>query len=407
MGWNRSWRPYVPVSQRRAEARRAVAAFRKQGVDIQPVEIEGRKIATTFWGEAWCDHLESFGDYANRLPRGRTYVRNGSVCHLDVTAGKVDALVSGSELYHVEISIKRLAAKTWAAVRKRCAGRIGSLLELLQGNLSDRVMEVVTDRKAGLFPQPREITFDCDCPDWADMCKHVAAVCYGVGARLDVRPELLFLLRGVDQQDLIAADAEQAVAAATTRGRSKRLADDDLGDVFGIDLDDDPPAAPRTRARTPRKAAKRKKAYPSKKTDAKKKVVSKKRIAPKKKAAANKKVSAKKKAAPRKKVVKRKVVKRKVAKQKGTAKKKTPSKKKVVMTKAVVKKKAATGKTAGAKRKTPAKKKATAGKKTAKRKVPTRRAPVAKTAAAKKKKTTRRKKAVGGKKPPAKRRAKR
>jgi uncharacterized Zn finger protein len=212
-------------------------ALRKKGVDIQPVVIEGRKIAKTFWGEAWCDHLESFSDYANRLPRGRTYVRNGSVCHLEVNQGEVLAKVAGSELYNLRIQIKTLPAKKWSVIKERCAGQIGSLLELLQGKLSDHVMQVVTDRNEGLFPLPGEISLKCDCPDWAVMCKHVAAVLYGVGARLDQQPELLFKLRGVDHEELIAADAEAAMSAATSRGTSKRLADGELSDVFGIDLD--------------------------------------------------------------------------------------------------------------------------------------------------------------------------
>jgi uncharacterized Zn finger protein len=231
-----SWAPYVSVAERRAKAKKKMDALRKKGVDIQPVEIEGRKIAKTFWGEAWCDHLESFHDYENRLPRGRTYVRNGSVCHLAVSKGLIEAKVSGSELYTIKIKIKTLPAEKWEAIKARCSGQIGSLLELLQGKLSDHVMEVVTDRENGLFPQPGEMTFDCSCPDWAKMCKHVASACYGVGARLDTKPELLFLLRGVNHEELIMADAEKAVAQAATRGKSRRLAASELGDVFGIEL---------------------------------------------------------------------------------------------------------------------------------------------------------------------------
>ena len=130
-------------------------ALRKKGVDIQPVTIKGRKIASSFWGEAWCEHMESFSDFENRLPRGRTYVRNGSVCHMAVTKGEIEAKVSGSELYTVKVSIKTLPGKKWTAIKGRCSGQIGSLLELLQGKLSDHVMEVVTDRKEGLFPFAR------------------------------------------------------------------------------------------------------------------------------------------------------------------------------------------------------------------------------------------------------------
>jgi len=212
-------------------------ALRKKGVDVQPVTINGRKIASSFWGEAWCDHMESFSDFENRLPRGRTYVRNGSVCHLAIAKGDIEAKVSGSELYTVKVSIKTLHGKKWTAIKERCSGQIGSLLELLQGKLSDHVMEVVTDRREGLFPLSGEMSFHCSCPDSARMCKHVAAVLYGIGARLDDKPELLFTLRGVNHDELIVADAEKAVKQATSRGKTKRLAADQISDVFGIEID--------------------------------------------------------------------------------------------------------------------------------------------------------------------------
>jgi len=264
MAWYYGFKPYVPVAVRRQRAMKKMDSLRKKGVDVQPVEIDGRKIAKTFWGEAWCDHLESFSDYANRLPRGRSYVRNGSVCHLAINKGQVEAKVSGSELYTVQIAIKTLLPKKWKEVKRRCTGQIGSLIELLQGNLSDQVMEVVTDRQNGLFPLPGEISLKCSCPDWATMCKHVAAVLYGVGARLDHKPELLFKLRGVDHEELIAADAEAAVSAATASGKSKRLAAGDLSDVFGIELDaaspERPPQTPsKKRTKGPRQKSARKK----------------------------------------------------------------------------------------------------------------------------------------------------
>lgn len=249
------WKPYVSVAERRRTAAKELASLQKKGLDVQPVVIEGRKIANTFWGAAWCDHLESFSDYSNRLPRGRTYVRNGSVCHLKLSPGAIDARVSGSELYTVKIQIKKLPSTKWKAIKQQSAGQIGSLLELLQGKLSDQVMRVVTDRKQGLFPLPNEISFQCDCPDWAGMCKHIAAVMYGIGARLDASPELLFTLRGVNHEELIAVDAEAALSTATKSGKSKQLAGD-LSDVFGIELapTDEPPTntadAPATRERT-------------------------------------------------------------------------------------------------------------------------------------------------------------
>ncbi len=245
-GYGYGWRPYVSVAERRRRAAKELSSLRKKGMDVQPVEIEGRKIAKTFWGEAWCGHLESFSDYANRLPRGRTYVRNGSVCHLCITKGNVEARVAGSELYTVVVQINELPSAKWRIIKRRSAGKIGSLLELLRGRLSDEVMRVVTNQKEGLFPLPKEISFRCDCPDWAGMCKHIAAVIYGVGARLDVSPDLLFTLRGVDHQELIAVDAEAAVSAATSSSKSKTLAVSNLSDVFGIDLGSDAETDPST-----------------------------------------------------------------------------------------------------------------------------------------------------------------
>ena len=224
MGWYYGFKPYVSVAQRRRQAQLEMEKRRKKGLAVSPVAIAGRTIAKTFWGKAWCDNLESYSDFANRLPRGRTYVRNGSVVHLEIQPGKITALVSGSELYKVEITISALPDSHWKCVKGKCAGQIGSLVELLQGRLSKSVMEVVTQRGEGLFPKPAEIEMKCSCPDWAGMCKHVAAVMYGIGARLDEKPELLFLLRKVDHLELIAG----AVDSRTGRrgGQASRQEDD-------------------------------------------------------------------------------------------------------------------------------------------------------------------------------------
>ncbi len=242
---------YVPVAARRARAARKVASLRRQGKKVQPVEITGNLIARSFWGKRWCKHMESFSDYRNRLPRGRNYARHGAVCDLAIRAGRVDALVFGTRLYHVAIRIDKLKPAVWKSIKARCTGQIGSVLELLQGRLSDQVMAVVTDRNRGLFPTPRQIEFDCDCPDWAGMCKHVASVMYGVGARLDDSPELLFLLRKVDEAELI--DADLALPAGS--GQEDALAEDDLSGIFGIDLDADEAEAPS--AKPPRKGARK------------------------------------------------------------------------------------------------------------------------------------------------------
>jgi uncharacterized Zn finger protein len=231
------WPRYVSAAERRAKAAKATQKLAKKGLVLQPVRIEGKKIAKTFWGKAWCSNLESYSDYENRLPRGRTYVRNGSVCHLEIDAGTIRAKVAGSRLYDVTISIKALKPAEWASIKKRSSGEIHSLLDLLGGKLSKEVMAIVTDREHGLFPKPKDIHLDCSCPDWADMCKHVAAVLYGVGSRLDERPELLFSLRGVRHEELISASVKETVESAVRGGRGRRIADSDVAEVFGVEME--------------------------------------------------------------------------------------------------------------------------------------------------------------------------
>lgn len=230
------WAPYVPVAKRKARARKEMEKMRKKGKTICPVEIQGRSIARSFWGKSWCHHLESFSDYENRLPRGRTYARNGSVCHLDINAGKIESIVSGTELYNITIKIQKLNKNRWKSIKNKCSGQVGSILELLQGKISDQVMTIVTDKKNGLFPMPDEISLSCSCPDCAVMCKHVAAVLYGVGNRLDAEPDLLFRLRGVDPSELISAEVTLPLTESV---REDTLSDDSLGDIFGIDMDEE------------------------------------------------------------------------------------------------------------------------------------------------------------------------
>jgi uncharacterized Zn finger protein len=265
-----SWRsyddyypPYVSVAERRAKAVREMDKLRKKGQVVSPVVIEGRKIAATFWGKAWCDHLESFSDFSNRLPRGRTYVRNGSVVDLQILPGKVTARVAGSSLYTVEITIEALATAHWKELRGRCAGQIGSLIDLLKGKLSDGVMQVMTARDDGLFPAPAQIEMDCSCPDYAGMCKHIAAVLYGVGARLDQQPELLFRLREVDHSELITQATDVSTLTARTGSKRKTIAVHQLSDVFGIDIATDEPVPPRKPKTGKSKAVKKAKTPPA------------------------------------------------------------------------------------------------------------------------------------------------
>jgi uncharacterized Zn finger protein len=231
-----SWKPYVSVAKRRQQAARKLIKMQKKGQAVSPVLIEGRTIASSFWGKSWCSNLERYSDYANRLPRGRTYVRNGSVLDLKIARGQVAAMVSGSELYTIRIAIAPVTGSRWTAICKDCSGSIDSLVELLQGRLDKSVMDRVCRQGDGLFPAPGEIELSCSCPDWADMCKHVAAALYGVGARLDERPELLFVLRGVDEKDLIAGAGAGLPLRRSRAPMSKVLADGDMAALFGLDM---------------------------------------------------------------------------------------------------------------------------------------------------------------------------
>ncbi|HEY6393130.1 MAG TPA: SWIM zinc finger family protein [Bryobacteraceae bacterium] len=234
MDWE--WKPYVSAAERRGQADREMARLKKQGRVVSPVVVEGRAIVNTFWGRAWCNNLERYSDFANRLPRGRTYVRNGSVIDLQIGPGEIKALVSGSRIYKVTVKIVPVTKVRWRSICTECAGAIDSLIELLQGRFSKGVMERVCRQKTGLFPAPHEIKLSCSCPDWADMCKHVAAVLYGIGARLDQQPDLLFRLHQVDEKELIAG-AGSAPLGKTAPAAAKVLGGEDLSALFGLDID--------------------------------------------------------------------------------------------------------------------------------------------------------------------------
>jgi uncharacterized Zn finger protein len=199
------------------------------------VVIEGRTIANTFWGKAWCENLERYSDFRNRLPRGRTYLRNGSVIDLQVAAGEVRALVSGSQIYKVVVKITPVKPTRWKAICRDCSGRIDSVVELLEGRFSSAVMERICREETGLFPMPQEIALSCSCPDWASMCKHVAAVLYGVGARLDQQPELLFRLHQLDEKELITKGSA-ALALSQKAVPDKILEGRDLSELFGLEM---------------------------------------------------------------------------------------------------------------------------------------------------------------------------
>ena len=302
MGWGWGYKAYVPVAARRAQAEKAAQKAAKAGHSWSPVKVDGRSIAKTFWGKAWCDNLEAYSDFENRLPRGRTYVRNGSVVDLQIQPGKITARVMGSELYQVVIDITALPKAQWQALVQDCTGSIATLVELLQGRLSQAVMERMCAPQTGMFPAPRHINMACSCPDWAGMCKHVAATLYGVGRRLDEEPQLLFTLRQVDAGDLLTAQAAVTPARAKKPAKGRVLEDAALADVFGLDMavadasaeaQSVPPDKP-IPAKRARKAVAEKAVAPAARKAAAKKPAAKKAVAKKAAAPAAKKAVAKK-----------------------------------------------------------------------------------------------------------------
>ncbi len=262
-GWG-DFGDYVSVDEKRRRADALVAKLEKKGRQLSPVRLMGRSIASTFWGKAWCRNLESYGTYASRLPRGRSYVRNGAVVDLQIQRGSLTALVNGTSLYEIKIKVEPLEKGAWQKLKSECAGKVGSLIDLLRGKLSGAVMEVITRKDGGLFPKPAEIRLDCSCPDYADLCKHLAAVLYGVGARLDQSPELLFTLRGVDHLELFSESTQNLASDLAAPNEAATLSESDLADVFGIELEPvPPPETPGGKPGSARKVTARKGSQPA------------------------------------------------------------------------------------------------------------------------------------------------
>ncbi|MBL0717404.1 MAG: hypothetical protein JJV89_05080 [Desulfosarcina sp.] len=236
---------YVSVAEKAAKADKKLKQLKKNNPDIMPIRIEGRNIANTWWGKSWNRNLERYADYTNRIGRGRSYVRHGAVLDLRIEPGKVESMVQGSQSrpYTVSIKIKPINKKTWQNIVSACKGKLESFEELLAGKFPKALSEIFMAQGVGLFPSPEEIEFDCSCPDWADMCKHVAATLYGIGARLDEDPGLFFSLRNVAMKDLITQAVRDESKKLITKAdkKSKRVIEEaNIEDIFGIDMDDAP-----------------------------------------------------------------------------------------------------------------------------------------------------------------------
>lgn len=295
MGYWGYYPPYITVAKKKAKAAKKLKQLKKKNPDIKPILLEGSRIAKTWWGKSWNLNLERYADYSNRIGRGRSYVRHGAVLDLQINSGKVESLVQGtrSKPYSVIIKIKAVNKNIWKHIKAACEGKLDSLQELLAGKFPKALGEIFTIQGKGLFPSPKEIEFSCSCPDWAYMCKHVAATLYGIGTRLDEEPGLFFKLRKVKMKDLVTQAVEDKTRKLLKKAKKKTarvIAESDLEDIFGIEIEDPatpykkkvksvkkPPRAKKPLSRTPEKAKTKSAIGKAKKKTASKKALPKRK----------------------------------------------------------------------------------------------------------------------------------
>ncbi len=230
---------YVSAAERKERIEKSLKKLAKKNPNIEPVAIEGRTLVKSWWGKAWNKNLESYADYDNRIGRGKTYVRQGAVLDLKISKGQVVALVQGTRAkpYEVIIQINTLSRDKWDQIIIMCNNRIESLEKLIEGKFPKELEILFLEQEYGLFPSPKEIHFNCSCPDWAYMCKHVAAVLYGIGTRLDKDPMLFFTLRDLDGMELVKKSIEKKLGdiLENAEKKSKRqISDQDISDIFNI-----------------------------------------------------------------------------------------------------------------------------------------------------------------------------
>ncbi|TDD18652.1 hypothetical protein E1218_25585, partial [Kribbella turkmenica] len=186
--------------------------WRRKGEDAGLPAAKGpgsrRPFGATWWGRAWLEALEQRARLdPNRLSRGRSYARRGSVLDLTVSPGEVEAFVQGSRVtpYQVTVRIRAFTTAEWDAVLDVVSAQIGRVAALLDGELPPEVVDDVHAAGLDLLPGAGEVLTNCSCPDFAVPCKHSAAVCYLIADALDDDPFALLLLRGRPRDDLLTA----------------------------------------------------------------------------------------------------------------------------------------------------------------------------------------------------------
>jgi uncharacterized Zn finger protein len=353
-GYGYGYKKQATVAEKIERNQSAIEKLRKKNPGIEPVVISGRKLALTWWGNAWNNNLERYSDYENRIGRGSSYVRHGAVLDLKIAPGRVTALVQGSRKkpYDVDVTIEPLSKKSWDSIIKSCEGKIESLQELIDGKFPKELEELFTAKGTGLFPAPKEISFSCSCPDWASMCKHVAAVLYGIGARLDSNPGLFFVLRDANIDDLISkaiTQKSETLLKKSDKKSSRAINNDDISAMFGIDMEEEAltkekPVSKekfttKEKANTKEKAATKVKAIAKEKPTTKGKTVTKEKLTAKEKSSIKEKVTAKDRSTTKRKPT---VKEKDTAKDKANTKDNATTKESATSKKSVAKKKTST-----------------------------------------------------------------
>ena len=223
------FQPRLKAADLKKLAAMRLAELQAEGQELHPVVNSSRKLATHFWGSAWMKQLALCESGGMCLAPGRTLLRHGCVLDMRISRGCITALVSADELYEVELHLTPLEGEQLESLTLSCGNHINSLLSLLEGKVDTSVLEQLCHPENGILPTPQDWKMHCTCPDWAEPCPHAAAAIYAAGCLIDADPKLLFTLRSIEPDALLAPTA-QSIEIDTNK----------LASMFGIDIDLNP-----------------------------------------------------------------------------------------------------------------------------------------------------------------------
>lgn len=214
----------------------------------RPIKVQGGiktksergEIGSTWWSKRWIGVLESFS-MGTRLTRGRSYARQGQVISIDIEPGVVKAKVQGSQPkpYNIKIQLRPLSDQDWEEVTEAMASQAIFAAKLLAGEMPTNIEEAFHAVKLSLFPTAaKDLVTDCSCPDWANPCKHIAAVYYLLAERFDEDPFLIFKLRGRTKDEIIQALREKRTETLPVESAAPSASDDSIQADDGFLLED-------------------------------------------------------------------------------------------------------------------------------------------------------------------------